>query len=73
MRRVEVGRWLYLENLEPGAKAKLNEMARALVADQLEQARALQAEVGWDGLTDGHTALLLLAVDADARQGGNDD
>ena len=67
MTRVKVGPWLYLEKLESGAKAKLNEKAKALVARQLEEASALHAEMGWDGLTDAQTALLLLAVDADAQ------
>ena len=64
---VRVGPWFYLEKLERGATAKLNEKAKALVGHQLGQARALQAETGWDGLTDDQTALLLLAVDADAE------
>jgi len=66
MRTLKVGPWLYIVGLMTAEQdMKLNEKGKNLVQDRLEQALDLQAEGGWDRLTDDQVALLLVAVRTD--------
>ena len=74
MKRMTVGPYLYLE-LKPGggSRAGVNAEGKKIVLRQLERVVAIRAEHGWGALTSPEVALLLLAVENDAKEASDAD